>query len=100
MLNVGQHVWVVNPLLYHNVPVSYTLGEYRVLSWDAKQAALLGVRQDPDQSILDLFSVRFIDINECYSDKEEAGQAETALNKAVDKTVLAVAVATWKEGNQ
>lgn len=90
MFKVGQHVWTIDPIyLKQNGHIlAYMMSERVVLSADFDMAATLDTRHtdlehNKGVSVLDLFSVRFVKIDQCYTSYESACTQKSALEKMI-----------------
>lgn len=77
-LDIGQRVWIVDFITKKSTgkAVGATINSYRVVSSDDLMATVVRAsRDDENANILDLVSLRFVKLSECWKSLEEAQRA-------------------------
>jgi hypothetical protein len=85
-MKIGQHVWLVSPIIEKSTgsPAGYTVGEYRVLSFDKKMAVVVHYWDDehPFEVIDICIHSIFAKIDELFVD-EATAKAHAEREKAL-----------------
>lgn len=73
--HIGKTVWVVTPIWHKptNTMAGATVDAYLVVSFDEHTVSLVCKnRDDETRNILDLISLRFVGVGECFDTQEDA----------------------------
>jgi hypothetical protein len=73
-LHIGKTVWIVTPIWHKPTDrmAGATVDAFLVVSFDKNTASVVHKDRDTERNILDLISLRFVGIGECFDTQEEA----------------------------